>query len=284
MFKKAIKKCALSALILLGGSFPLLATDVAHISAEESASSVYRSIGGAEYEEGTFKMSLTVGESGQIRRPQTSPFKDFNYSFEIYVEDPSVISFDEQGNWVAHKAGTTKIIPSFPANDQSEQYRKFSEELKANPVSYEVAEVAVVWEVTVTDSSQKVDVYRLYNPALKVHLYTKDTNEYKVLATRGWKQEGVVWQSHVTEGEAVYRLYHSGLKVHLYTRDANEYAVLASRGWKQEGVAYRSKGDKEIYRLYHKGIKKHLYTTSTHERDVLSTRGWRYEGVAWYGQ
>ena len=39
------------------------------------------------------------------------------------------------------------------------------------------------------------NVYRLYNSGLKVHLYTTDSNEYKVLATRGWKQEGVAFYS-----------------------------------------------------------------------------------------
>ncbi|MGO4936013.1 G5 domain-containing protein, partial [Collinsella sp. Sow4_D11] len=28
---------------------------------------------------------------------------------------------------------------------------------------------------------------------MKKHLYTKDSNEYKVLATRGWKQEGIAF-------------------------------------------------------------------------------------------
>ncbi|HFR3426353.1 TPA: hypothetical protein ACHU7U_001591, partial [Streptococcus suis] len=26
-----------------------------------------------------------------------------------------------------------------------------------------------------------------------VHLYTSDKNEYNVLSTHGWKQEGVAW-------------------------------------------------------------------------------------------
>lgn len=36
-------------------------------------------------------------------------------------------------------------------------------------------------------------VFRLYHPGLKVHLYTKDKNEYQVLATRGWQQEGTAY-------------------------------------------------------------------------------------------
>lgn len=127
-------------------------------------------------------------------------------------------------------------------------------------------------------------VYRLYQPDLKVHLYTKDTNEYKVLATRGWKQEGISWRTETQKGDAVYRLYHPDLKVHLYTKDTNENKVLATRGWKQEGVAYRSFGSVPVYRLYHAGIRKHLYTKDANEYKVLATRGWLQEGVAWYSQ
>ena len=39
-------------------------------------------------------------------------------------------------------------------------------------------------------------LYRLYHPGLKVHLYTQDTNEYKVLGSRGWQQEGPAFRSH----------------------------------------------------------------------------------------
>ena len=127
-------------------------------------------------------------------------------------------------------------------------------------------------------------LYRLYHPDLQVHLYTTDTNEYKVLGTRGWLQEGLAWNTADKEGDAVYRLYHPGLRVHLYTKDTNEYKVLATRGWLQEGPAYRSHGTLPIYRLYHPGIRKHLYTKDTNEYKVLGTRGWKQEGVAWYSQ
>ena len=126
-------------------------------------------------------------------------------------------------------------------------------------------------------------IYRLYHPGLRVHLYTKDNNEYKVLGSRGWKQEGVAWTADDKQGDVVYRLYNSGLRVHLYTKDTNEYKVLGTRGWRQEGAAYRSYGETPIYRLYHQGLKKHLYTKDSNEYKVLGTRGWRQEGVAFYG-
>ena len=131
--------------------------------------------------------------------------------------------------------------------------------------------------------SADTTLYRLYNPGLKVHLYTKDTNEYKVLGTRGWTREGTAWITADSGGDAVYRLYHAGLKVHLYTKDTNEYRVLATRGWTPEGVAFRSSGTLKIYRLYHEGLKKHLYTRDYNEYKVLGSRGWKQENVAFYG-
>ncbi|WP_105113627.1 hypothetical protein [Streptococcus suis] len=125
-------------------------------------------------------------------------------------------------------------------------------------------------------------VYRLYHEDLKVHLYTRDAHEYKVLAGRGWRQEGQAFLS-ASKGSPVYRLYHEGLKVHLYTRDAHEYKVLAGRGWRQEGTAFYSVTDGiPVYRLYNEGLKKHLYTTDANEYKVLATRGWTQEGIAFY--
>lgn len=132
-------------------------------------------------------------------------------------------------------------------------------------------------------AAANIPLFRLYHPDLRVHLYTKDKNEYAVLGKRGWNQEGLAWVTANGEGDTVYRLYHPGLKVHLYTKDKNEYQVLAIRGWLQEGTAFYSEGSLPIYRLYHTGMKKHLYTKDKNEYQVLATRGWKQEGIAFYG-
>lgn len=85
-----------------------------------------------------------------------------------------------------------------------------------------------------------VPLYRLYNPAILQHLWTTDANEYAVLATRGWTQEGkdgYILPAAVS-GTTVplYRLYYRYLPLHLWTTDLNEYTVLAGQGWVQEGV------------------------------------------------
>lgn len=130
--------------------------------------------------------------------------------------------------------------------------------------------------------AQTIPLYRLYHPGLRVHLYTKDLNEYSILGERGWNQEGLAWHVAAAHGDKVYRLYHPGLRVHLYTRDVNEYRILATRGWNQEGVAFNSYGTVPIYRLYHSGMKKHLYTKDKNEYDILANRGWKQEGIAFY--
>ncbi|MTB64857.1 hypothetical protein GGG87_07600 [Streptococcus sp. zg-86] len=132
-------------------------------------------------------------------------------------------------------------------------------------------------------SGEASPLYRLYHTGLRVHLYTRDQNEYNVLGSNGWNQEGIAWQTAVQQGEIVYRLYHPGLRVHLYTKDVNEYQTLAVRGWRQEGEAYRSYGSIPVYRLYHPGLQRHLYTYDENEYKVLGSRGWKQEGIAFYG-
>ena len=131
-------------------------------------------------------------------------------------------------------------------------------------------------------------VYRLYYPSTLDHHYTMDANEYQVLGSRGWIQEGIAWHSDSKEhGVPVYRLYHEDTLNHHYTMDANEYQVLAGRGWKQEGVAWYSapKGEgKPVYRLYHSGTLDHHYTKDAWEYQVLAGRGWTQEGIAWYSK
>lgn len=134
-------------------------------------------------------------------------------------------------------------------------------------------------------SEGDAEVYRLYHEGTKDHHYTMDANEYKVLGTRGWTQEGVAWYSaDKSVGKPVYRLYYPWTLDHHYTLDENEYRVLGQRGWIQEGVAWYSDPGESVtvYRLYHEGLKDHHYTKDANEYHVLGQRSWKREGVAWY--
>lgn len=165
-----------------------------------------------------------------------------------------------------------------------------SEEVVSTPSSEPATTKEVETEPQTTEeaveensSSETRSLYCLYHPGLRVHLYTKDSNEYNVLGGRGWQQEGVAWKTSLSQGEKVYRLFHPDLRIHLYTKDTNEYAFLGNRGWQKEGEAFRSYGQQPIYRLYHAGLQRHLYTTDTKEYQVLGSRGWQQEGIAFYG-
>ena len=67
--------------------------------------------------------------------------------------------------------------------------------------------------------------YRLYLDLTKEHLYTTDLNEYNVLGTRGWAQEGIAYKM-LTNGTyngvataPLFRLYHPGILQHFWTTD-----------------------------------------------------------------
>ena len=226
---------------------------------------------------------IYVGQKGQIRPLQDSPLKDFQYAFTYKLVGNQYFSLDEKGNWEALLPGKV-ALQIFPAKDEPnffEEMQKagyqFAEHIPTIAFPNPIYTIEILPSVT--------PVYRLYNPGMKVHLFTNDENEYSVLKRHDWLDEGIAWYTHNLEGEPVYRLYNPGLKIHLYTKDVNEYKVLSTRGWNQEGVAYHSKGKLAVYRLYHPGIKKHHYTTSSHEKDILSKeQGWEYEGIAWYSE
>jgi bacillolysin len=139
-----------------------------------------------------------------------------------------------------------------------------------------------------------VTQYRLYHDGTKEHLYTTDFNEYTVLGTRGWTQEGVAYKmftSGVTGGVRTvpfFRVYHPGILQHHWTTDSNE-AVTLSLGpsWFYEGtIGYvapsQVAGTVPLYRMALASPPIHLWTTDLNEYDTLATRGWVKEGIVGY--
>lgn len=221
---------------------------------------------------------------------QSSPILTFAETTEqstvATVSDSSTSDTTTPSAGLPSQSSTTEVSSSTEESSSTQSSLTDTSETSTS-VSAEQVPAQTVTE-TASEEEEAAFVtqtlYRLYHPGLKVHLYTLDKNEYQVLGTRGWKQEGLAWQVE-TSGryDKVYRLYHPGLKVHLYTKDANEYQVLANRGWKQEGTAFYSYGTIPIYRLYHPGIKRHLYTKDVNEYNILGQRSWKQEGIAFYG-
>jgi hypothetical protein len=92
------------------------------------------------------------------------------------------------------------------------------------------------------DGVDAVPYYRLYNPYSHQHHWTTDANEYNVLPSMGFQQEGIdgyILPTAVSGALPLYRLYlnaQGGL--HLWTIDANERNYLvANAGWIDEGIA-----------------------------------------------
>jgi hypothetical protein len=139
-----------------------------------------------------------------------------------------------------------------------------------------------------------VNQFRLYNDVTKEHLYTTDSNEYAVLGTRGWTQEGMAYNmltNGVYSGAATtpfFRLYHPGTLQHHWTSDSNEAITLARMpAWFYEGtVGYilpTAVGTTvPLYRLALASPPLHLWTTGQNEYDTLASRGWSKEGTVGY--
>jgi hypothetical protein len=141
-----------------------------------------------------------------------------------------------------------------------------------------------------------VPSYRLYNNGTTEHLYTTDLNEYTVLGTEGWTQEGAPFQ--VYNGPAVvsgvstipmYRLYDPYTYQHLWTTDRNEYFTLRVSGsWNPEGVANYEfpsavPNSTPLYRLSFNGpTLLHLWTTDLNEYTTLGAEGWTKESIVSY--
>ena len=136
--------------------------------------------------------------------------------------------------------------------------------------------------------------YRLYNPNNYHHHYTIDANEYNVLETLGWIQEGTscyfyngYYVIDAAETVPYYRLYNPNSFEHHWTTDANEYSVLGTLGWIQEGAdgyvfADQVSGSEPLYRLYNPNDGLHHWTMDTNERTVLIGYGFIDEGIACY--
>ncbi|HEM3521852.1 hypothetical protein K6976_05415 [Streptococcus suis] len=206
------------------------------------------------------------------------------YSFTLESSDPSVLNFNENGEWIALKSG--KAIIKFGVSDPSKN-PKFSNELKQLGLStnWRIQEIYME-PVTVTVSNTTNAMYRLYNPNSGEHFYTAALGEKNYLSAVGWHFEGIGWNAPVV-GEPVYRLYNPNNGDHHYTTSKGEHDILVTLGWRSENIGWQSGGTIPVYRLYNPnalGAGSHHYTTSKGEADYLDSIGWNYEGIGWYAE
>jgi uncharacterized repeat protein (TIGR01451 family) len=151
--------------------------------------------------------------------------------------------------------------------------------------------------MTVSDApaANVIQRYRLYSPVTLEHHFTTDLNEYTVLGTMGWVQEGGAGKVLDNPGAfngvvavPYYRLYNTITRWHHWTTDPNEYYTLTTYpGWNGEGVdgyilPTSTTGATQLFRLvYPNGTGLHHWTIDANEYSTLiAVYGWVGEGGA----
>lgn len=97
------------------------------------------------------------------------------------------------------------------------------------------------WRVHAAKRTSTVEVYRLYSPTMRKHLYTKDASERDSLNnTSSWNYEGVAFYGGSDNSKSpLYRLYLTYNHAHFLTESAHERDELVRRGVAvYEGVAW----------------------------------------------
>ena len=219
------------------------------------------------------------------------------YQFVGFTNTEQIVGFDRDMFYM-HRGGSiesanAKLWMSY-ANGQGWAFLQILPEMITglNPnvagvqnVTLHYRGLSIPFQVTV-----QIPLWRMFHEGINQHLWTTCFNEYEVLATRGWNQEGIAWYTPPT-GRPVHRLFHEGIVRHHYTADQNEIRVLRERGWNDEGVLFfcanpnvRPNEGVRMTRLFHEGALKHLHTADANEVRVLTTQhGWRNEGESFVG-
>jgi hypothetical protein len=193
---------------------------------------------------------------------------------------------------------TRQLIVTLTGDTTTESNETFNVTL-SSPVGASLGTATAVGTISNDDAptpSAQVNQYRLYSPITLEHLFTTDQNEYNVLGTRGWTQEGLGYKMLSSAGTfngtfpvPFYRLYHDPSRQHHWTTDANEVTTLAERtDWTYEGIIGFILPTQvgtaiPLYRLVLGTPLIHLWTTDSNEKFVLTTqRGWGDEGIPGY--
>jgi hypothetical protein len=250
--------------------------------------------------------TVSEGHSGVTLMPFTVKLSapsaiDVTFRYETHSTGatPGVDYLDVSGTATIPAGYTVKVIP-FPVFGDTLIEGAESIGVRVSEVTGATVGVAGALATIVDDDSpaaaQEIATYRLYNTDTAEHLYTTDLNEYAVLGTRGWIQEGNAWRMFRTTGTVgggytmpLFRLYHIGTGQHLWTTDANEARVLGvTRDWQYEGVtAYLAPpvaGTVPLYRMALPSPPVHLWTIDENEYRTLqgSTPPWIPEGIIGY--
>jgi hypothetical protein len=193
---------------------------------------------------------------------------------------------------------TRQLIVTVTGDTTTESNETFNVTL-SSPVGATLGTATAVGTIANDDTpaaSVPINQFRLYSPITLEHLFTTDENEYNVLGTRGWTQEGLGYKMLSSAGPfsgtfpvPFYRLYHGPSLQHHWTTDANEVTTLAERtDWTYEGIIgfilpTQAGTSIPLFRLVLGNPLIHLWTTDSNEKLVLTTqRGWGDEGIPGY--
>lgn len=230
--------------------------------------------------------ALLIGHPQSLQADDTQPSTSSSSLLATSsTSDPSTSS-SEEGS-----ASSTTTEPSTSTSDSSSQLSSTSTTLpslsssttsQSSSFSSSTPSDPITTTPSASTTPQATDwsILRLYHPQKRSHFYTRNIEEYRKLATYGWRQEGVAWTSSSQLGEPVYRLFHPQKGVYSFTKSLSEYETLGARGWRQEGIAFRSYGQQAVYRLRIPKQDTYFYTRSTEEYNSLVLNGWIPEGVA----
>lgn len=139
-----------------------------------------------------------------------------------------------------------------------------------------------------------VPVYNLRNND-NGSLLTTDLNEYQVLITHGWKDQGIAFYADPAgsnSGYNTYRMYNETTGSHYFANSQAQVDSLIASGFTQQGQAFSSTsttrqevapaaGQQLVYRFGSMPGNRHFWTVDITERDNMINAGYRYEGVAW---
>jgi hypothetical protein len=281
------------------GSTPITVADGAAVSGVNFALSHGVSIGSAAVLEGhsgssilSFPVTLSTALAADL---------SVAYATSAGTATAGADFTTTSGTLVIPAGVTTKNLPIVVTGDQTvepdETLTMTLTMTLGNGVGTKVLQSTGAGTITNDDppaAATTVTQYRLYHDGTKEHLYTTDLNEYNVLGTRGWTQEGVAYKM-LTNGVfggvltvPLFRVYHPGIQQHHWTTDSNEATTLSgTTSWFYEAtIGYvlptQVPGTVALYRMALANPPIHLWTTDKNEYDTLATRGWTPEGIVGY--
>jgi ELWxxDGT repeat protein len=236
-----------------------------------------------------FTVSLSIASTSDVT---------VNYATSAGTAAAGTDYTEASGSFVIPAGSTSKKVMVVVKGDNNVESSETVTFTLTNPAGAALtAASTAVGTITNDDpaiAATTVTQYRLYHDGTKEHLYTTDLNEYNVLGTRGWTQEGVAYRmltNGIYNGVAtipLFRLYHPGIQQHHWTTDSNEATTLGSNpAWFYEGtIGYllpsQVSGSVALYRMSLANPPIHLWTTDQNEYTVLATRGWTQEGIIGY--